>query len=329
MTIEEIRRLLAIAPEYLQILYLAAMTSGLRANELRSLTRRHLDTHGNGLRLDAKWTKNRKGNFQPLPARLVQRLDTFSRSGIVPGLYQQFFRKFMCPADALLYVPSHPARELDKDLARADIPKETPKGKLAFHALRKCYVTLTYEAGATHKEAQALARHSRPELTANIYAEARDERLAGIVDKVGDRVLNVETGAKTGANMVHLDNSTVTDSERNLIPDQPLTPLGQALGREGHCLGPYDSGPGQRRQVGRSDGYSRFRVLRYGRRTARQGAVAKRCVVGLVHGRSQQQDVADLSPGIRTHCRRTCLEAHAAETHAHRSGRHHRQSRAV
>ena len=103
-------------------------------------------------------------------------------SGVVQLLYQRFFRKFTCPKDALLYVPSHPARELDKDLKAAGIPKHTAEGKIAFHALRTSFVTLTYEAGANHKEAQELAWHSTPTLTANTYGRARNEHLAKVAE---------------------------------------------------------------------------------------------------------------------------------------------------
>jgi hypothetical protein len=75
-----------------------------------------------------------------LPSRLVERLAEFADSGVVPVLYEKFFRKFRCPEGALLYVPSHPAREIDMDLAAAKIPKEAKEGKLDFHALRTCFI---------------------------------------------------------------------------------------------------------------------------------------------------------------------------------------------
>ena len=77
----------------------------------------------------------------------------------------------------------------------AGIPKSTSEGKIAFHALRTSFVTLTYEAGATHKEAQELARHATPELTANTYTRVRNERLAGITERVADAVLSPNLGA--------------------------------------------------------------------------------------------------------------------------------------
>jgi len=41
--------------------------TGLRLNEIRSLTVTDLDVENPGLRLDGAWTKNRKFGFQPLP----------------------------------------------------------------------------------------------------------------------------------------------------------------------------------------------------------------------------------------------------------------------
>ena len=84
---------------------------------------------------------------------------------------------------------SHPARELDEDLAAAQIPKQNKDGKLDFAALRNSYVTLAAEAGANVKELQTLARHSTPNLTLNVYARNRNERLSELAQKIGETVL--------------------------------------------------------------------------------------------------------------------------------------------
>jgi integrase len=219
LTPDEIYALLNAAPEHLRLLYAVAMVTGLRAGELRSLTRKHLDTVNDGLRLDAAWTKNRKPGFQPLPQRMVRELESFCNSGIVPYLYQQYFRKLTCPRDALLYVPSHPARELDKVLKAAGIPKRTAEGKVAFHGLRTSFVTLAYEAGATHREAQELARHSTPGLTANRYGRTRNERLAGITERSAETVLS----GQIGANLVHETKLDITAQVGKFLPGQLLT----------------------------------------------------------------------------------------------------------
>ena len=208
MTPEEIQKLLDVVPEHRRLLYEVAFTKGLRAGELRALTVKHLDVVCGGLRLDAAWTKNRKDGFQQIPSWLSNRLAD---------------RSNMKSKDPLLAVPSHPSRELDKDLKAADIPKVTDEGKIDFHALRVAYVSFVLEAGASAKEAQTLARHSTAELTMNVYARARNERLREVAEAVGS---NVSTGeiydhsmaqgenAPCGGDAKVIDISMLSGSER-------------------------------------------------------------------------------------------------------------------
>ena len=160
--------------------------SGLRANELRSLTLAHLDRTRHGLHLDAAWTKNRRASFQPLPAHLVEDLYGFASAGYPQDLYARSVHKWRhaLPVEPLLYVPTHPARTLDADLARAAIPKKAVGGKLDFHAARLAYVNLVIEAGANVKEAQTLARHSTAQMTLGVYGRTREERLHHVVEQV-------------------------------------------------------------------------------------------------------------------------------------------------
>ena len=96
------------------------------------------------------------------------------------------------PSAPLLYVPSHPARSLDKDLEAAGIPKHAPGGKIDFHACRVAYINLVLESGAKVKEAQTLARHATPELTMNVYGRARKERLSEVVEQMAKSVVREE-----------------------------------------------------------------------------------------------------------------------------------------
>jgi len=102
------------------------------------------------------------------------------------------------PSDPLLYVPSHPARSLDKDLETAGIPKHAPGGKIDFHACRVAYINLVLESGAKVKEAQTLARHATPELTMNVYGRARKERLSEVVEQMAKSVVREEKYVPTG-----------------------------------------------------------------------------------------------------------------------------------
>ena len=126
----------------------------------------------------------------PLAGELVKRLTEYADREVVVWLYQRFFPRFPLAERALPYVPSHPARELDKDLVAARIPKETKEGKLDFAALRNSYVTLAVEAGANVKELQVLARHRTPDLSLNVYVKARNTRLSELVEKIGENVFS-------------------------------------------------------------------------------------------------------------------------------------------
>lgn len=88
----------------------------------------------------------------------------------------------------LLEVPSHTARELVKDLKIADIPKLTSEGKIDFYAFRVAFISFVFEAGASMKEAQTLARHSNADLTINVYARTRKNRLIEVAETVGKNI---------------------------------------------------------------------------------------------------------------------------------------------
>jgi hypothetical protein len=168
--------------------------------------------------LDAAWTKNRLKGFQPLPERLVKRLAAYADTGVVAQLYGRFFPRSPDAERALLYVPSHPARELDEDFEVAGIPKMTKDGKMDFAALRDSYVTLVAEAGANVKELQTLARHSTPVLTLNVYAKSRDERLAELAERIGESVLFEQECATS----VHRQPTEVTVLNAKLLPSNNL-----------------------------------------------------------------------------------------------------------
>jgi hypothetical protein len=99
------------------------------------------------------------------------------------------------PQNPLLYVPTHTARDLDRDLQAAGIQKYTLGGKLDFHGCRVAYINFVIESGVSVKEAQALARHATPELTMNVYGRVREERLSEAVERVAKTLLPDEERA--------------------------------------------------------------------------------------------------------------------------------------
>ena len=193
MTDSEIICLLEACPPHRRLLYETAFLSGLRANELRSLTQSHLDEARCGLNLDAEWTKNRKPGFQHLPSALVDRLRSFGDEGVAERLYEKYYARRdatrRAPANALLFVPSSTlSRDFDKDLKTADVLKWTPAGKLDFHAIRLAYINLVLDSDISAREAQAMARHASPDMTFNVYGRARHNRMAEAVEQIATRL---------------------------------------------------------------------------------------------------------------------------------------------
>jgi integrase len=175
LTAEEATRLLNEGPQERRLLYELALSTGLRANEIRSLKVKHLDTTKGGLVLESAWTKNREAGFMWLPADLVRRLAETCQAKL--------------PEARLLKISEHHAgRQLQRDLKNIGIEPCTPEGKVDFHALRNTAITLSIESGANLKEAQELARHSDPRLTMNIYAKARSSRMKELAESVSQRI---------------------------------------------------------------------------------------------------------------------------------------------
>ena len=176
LTIDEIQKLLESAPSQRALIYETAIFTGLRSGELRKLTVGHLDiTHG-AIRLDVKWTKNRKGGSQQVPARLLEKLTATTAGKPLTAPLLSFEGM------------SHPERALELDLEKIGSKKWGPGGKADFHSLRTTFVSLVCGTSATVKESMELARHTTPNLTMNTYARANNDRLSEIVENISQKV---------------------------------------------------------------------------------------------------------------------------------------------
>jgi len=115
------------------------------------------------------------------------------------------------------------AAMLRKDLEKAGIEHQDQSGQYAdFHALRHSFITSVGKAGATVKEHQRLARHSKPELTLGVYTHLSisDERRA--LEKIPqiiepDKRRDLAAALKTGT-----DDRPLGIAEGELTPK--LTP---------------------------------------------------------------------------------------------------------
>ena len=140
------------------MLFATAVGTGLRLNELRTLTSASFALDGTPptVTVAAGYSKRRRKDVQPLPAGLAAIL--------IPWLSGK-------PAGRPPWGKLRRGAELLRaDLATAGIAEETPEGVCDFHSLRHTYISRLVRSGVNVKLAQSLARHSTPTLTLGVYA---------------------------------------------------------------------------------------------------------------------------------------------------------------
>jgi integrase len=139
-------------------LYSVAVATGLRRNELGSLTPESFDLASDPpyVWVDGRVTKNRQQAVLPLRRDLAAELESWLR-GQKPGtiLFPVRDKQVDCMIRA--------------DLTDAGIPVTKDGLVVDFHALRYTFVTSLALSGVPLAVAQKLARHSDPRLTANVY----------------------------------------------------------------------------------------------------------------------------------------------------------------
>ncbi len=168
---------------------------GAMATE-RGLRLRSLD---GGLHLRAAWTRSRRDGFQPLPAWLVEKLEDYAAADRATLVYADAYAcsptQAEPPGGRLLYVPTHTAGALDKDLRAPGTEKRNVEGKADFQSLRVTHVPMLGEAGGTITDLQGLARHATPQVTANVYWRTREERLTSLAEAIGSVVGSEPNGS--------------------------------------------------------------------------------------------------------------------------------------
>ncbi|EMI58129.1 integrase-recombinase protein [Rhodopirellula sallentina SM41] len=154
------------------LIYKTALLTGLRANELRTLTVGDL-SFGDVpfLKLVRSNEKNRRGSTIPLKSDLA-----FDLASWVDG---------RPAADPVFEVPSGLLRILNRDLVAAGIDKIDELGRrVHIHALRHSTGTHLSAAGVSPRTAQAVMRHSNINLTMNTYTDERLLDQAGAVERL-------------------------------------------------------------------------------------------------------------------------------------------------
>ncbi len=149
-----------------EMLYLLALTTGLRCGELRHVVPAglQLEQEPYQVRVEAGYTKNGQQAEQPLPREVARALRHYlaQRHGTTPANGPLFPGSWFQRA----------AEMLRRDLARAGIPYQTEEGVVDFHALRHTFISHLSRSGTDPKVVQALARHSTFALTYDRYGHA-------------------------------------------------------------------------------------------------------------------------------------------------------------
>jgi integrase len=159
---DEIGKLLSLAPHSRAVVYLTAIYTGLRRNELNQLRwgDLHLDELQPFVCAPASITKNKKEAKLPLRPEVVQALRSIRPVDAAP--FQWVFHG---------QVPR--VRTFRKDLERAGIVFIDGSGRrLDFHALRVTLGTMLAVNQVPLTDAMHLMRHSDPKLTMKVYTDA-------------------------------------------------------------------------------------------------------------------------------------------------------------
>ncbi len=174
------------------LIYKTLALTGLRRGELASITVGQLELEAATPHavLHAADEKNRQGSNIPLRADLVTEIRAWLDDEL--KLLQRQCRRRgepiptrLPPATPLFRLPSGLTRIFDRDLAVANIAKRDDRGRvLDIHSLRVTFGTHLCAAGVPLRTAQAAMRHSKPELTANIYTDPKLLDVAGAIESL-------------------------------------------------------------------------------------------------------------------------------------------------
>ncbi len=180
------------------LIYKTLILTGLRVNELRTLTVGRLDlTPGAELiRLEAKNEKSRAGSTLPLRADLAGELRRWVEAYA------------LTPAASLFAVPAGLLRILNRDLAAAGIPKRDERGRTVdVHAMRTTFCTMLSTSGVGPRTTQAAMRHSDISQTMGTYTDPARLEVRQAVERLPSFAPNAApipptktppTGGKTG-----------------------------------------------------------------------------------------------------------------------------------
>lgn len=167
------QKLLEVAPESRALIYLVALNTGLRRDELRQLRWGDLilEDEKPRLRVRASMSKNRRDAVLNLNRDFASSLLRMRPLDWAP--FQPLFT----------HIPRMPA--IRGDMKRAGIPTTDDQGRTVdLHSLRMTYGTNLTTSGASPRVVMELMRHSDIKLTMKIYTDAAQLPLSAAVEQL-------------------------------------------------------------------------------------------------------------------------------------------------
>lgn len=172
------------------MLYAFAISTGLRAGELREVKVGWVDLSKGVVAVPGEHTKNGEPAHQPLPQWLVDRASVWLKgraptASLWPAMPKQLAVALRTDQATARAEWVEAATDEGERTGRAEsdtLLYKTAEGYFDFHSLRHAYVTRVVNSGASVKTAQSLARHSTPMLTIGLYSHVEAAALRPQVD---------------------------------------------------------------------------------------------------------------------------------------------------
>lgn len=199
-------------------LYRIAVETGLRVNELRSLTVASFDLDASVVTVEAGYSKRRREDTLPLRPDTAAELKSFF-SGKLPGV-KAFGGRYKKLTDKT-------AKMIEADLTEAGICYQDDAGRYAdFHSLRHTAGTWLAASGVHPKVAQSIMRHSDINLTMSTYSHTLRGQEAEAVAKLPDlAVAEQQAQRATGTDQGDVTVSGVLASDLALRGAQQCTSM--------------------------------------------------------------------------------------------------------
>lgn len=215
-TTESEKTFRGLEPRDRAMIYTVAAYTGLRASEIGSLTEQSFDFGSTPtVTVKAAYTKNSELAVIPLRDDLATSLKAYIASRQPATLSIEREPQLLWPGTW----SNVGAKMIRIDLAAAKISYTIDGKDYDFHALRHQFITGLARAGVSLKSAQQLARHSKPELTANTYTHLSVRDTSADVEKLAP----IPTGERQSAVATGTDPSLATFLATSKVRNQAIS----------------------------------------------------------------------------------------------------------